>query len=412
MAASNRILALIPGFLLAMAILPARGDDWPQWRGPRQDGISRETGLLAQWPEKGPKELWRVPLGSGFSAVSVVDDRAYTCFGASDAEFAVCLNMADGKTLWKTRLGDLFKSDSYGDGPRATPTVDAGRVYVLSGKGGLCCLDAADGHVNWGCDLLTKFGGGVPARGSPEYGFAASPVVMDDLLVVVVGAGGGKSLVAFDKISGKVRWTALDDKIGYSTPIEVTIDGVPQIIVLMGEALVSVSPKDGKEFWRHEWKTELDANVATPIVSGDRLFISSGYSTGCALFALSAKDGKPAAEKLWANKEMKNYFSTAVLLNGYLYGFNNNKLTCLDFHTGKPKWKTGGFNRGSLIAADGRLIILGESGTLALAEASPKAYREISKFPFCDERTWTVPTLSGGRLYVRNEKELACFMLR
>ena len=298
MAASNRILALIPGFLLAMAILPARGDDWPQWRGPRQDGISRETGLLAQCREKGPKELWHVPLGSGFSAVSVVDDRAYTCFGASDAEFAVCLNMADGKTLWKTRLGDLFKSDSYGDGPRATPTVDAGRVYVLSGKGGLCCLNAADGHVNWGCDLLTKFGGGVPARGSPEYGFAASPVVMDDLLVVVVGAGGGKSLVAFDKISGKVRWTALNDKIGYSTPIEVTTDGVPQIIVLMGEALVSVSPKDGKEFWRHEWKTELDANVATPIISGDRLFISSGYSTGCALFALSAKDGKPAAEKL------------------------------------------------------------------------------------------------------------------
>ena len=214
--------------------------------------------------------------------------------------------------------------------------------------------------------------------------------------------------MAFDKANGKVLWTALDDKIGYSTPREVTIDGVSQIIVLMGEALVSVSPKDGKEYWRQEWKTELDANVATPVVSGNRLFISTGYSTGCALFELSVKDGKPAAEKLWANKEMKNYFSTSVLVDGYLYGFNNNKLTCLDFRTGKTRWKTGGFNRGSLIAADGKLIIYGDQGLLALAEISPDSYKELAKFKFCDERTWTVPTLSGGRLFLRNEKELAC----
>ena len=148
--------------------------------------------------------------------------------------------------------------------------------------------------------------------------------------------------------------------------------------------------------------------MATPVISGNRLFISTGYSTGCALFEISAKDGKPAAEKLWANKEMKNYFSTSVLVDGYLYGFNNTKLTCLDFRTGKPKWKTGGFNRGSLIAADGKLIIFGEQGLLALAEISPDSYKELSKFQFFDERTWTVPTLSGGRLFLRNEKELAC----
>ena len=273
----------------------------------------------------------------------------------------------------------------------------------LSGKGALRCLDAADGHAVWGCDLLEKFGGK-----PPEYGFSASPVVMGDMLVVVVGARKGKSLAAFDKATGKVLWTALDDKIGYSTPRQVTIDGVSQIIVLMGEALVSVSPKDGKEYWRQEWKTELDANVATPVISGNRLFISTGYSTGCALFELSVKDGKPAAEKLWANKEMKNYFSTSVLVDGYLYGFNNNKLTCLDFRTGKTRWKTGGFNRGSLIAADGKLIIYGDQGLLALAEISPDSYKELARFKFCDERTWTVPTLSGGRLFLRNEKELAC----
>jgi outer membrane protein assembly factor BamB len=262
-----------------------------------------------------------------------------------------------------------------------------------------------DGHVVWGCDLLAKFGGK-----PPEFGFSASPVVMGNMLVVVVGARNGKTLVAFDKVSGNVLWTALDDRIGCSTPREVTIDDVRQIIVLTGEAVVSVSPKDGKEFWRQAWKTELDANVASPVISGNRLFISTGYSTGCALFELSVKNGKPAATELWANKEMKNYISTSVLVDGYLYGFDNNKLTCLDFRTGKTKWlkKIGGFNRGSLIVADGKLIVFGDQGLLALAEISPDSYKEISKFQFCDERTWTVPTLSNGRLFLRNEKELAC----
>ena len=263
------------GVFISLVVQSALGDDWPQWRGPKQDGISAETGLQTEWPEKGPAELWRVPLGSGFSAVSVVGNRAFTLFGSKEGEFVVAVNVADGKTLWKTRLSGLLKNNSYGDGPRATPTVNAGRVYVLSGKGALRCLDAVDGHVVWEFDLLEKLGGE-----PPEYGFSASPVVMGELLVVVTGARKGKSLVAFDKANGKVLWTSLDDKIGYSTPREVTIDGVRQIIVLMGEALVSVSPKDGKEYWRQEWKTELDANVATPVISGNRLFISTGYSTG------------------------------------------------------------------------------------------------------------------------------------
>jgi outer membrane protein assembly factor BamB len=231
------------------------------------------------------------------------------------------------------------------------------------------------------------------------------------MLVVVVGAGGGKSLAAFDKNSGKVLWTALDDKAGYSTPRLISIDGIAQIVVLMGEALVSVSPKDGKEFWRKPWKTEQDANVATPIVEGNRLFISTGYSTGCALFELSAKGGKPVAEKRWGNKDMKNYFATSVLLDGHLYGFNDNKLACLDMQTGKRKWQASGFNRGSLLVADGKLIILGAAGKVALAEPSPQAYQEISTFQFCDEQTWTVPTVSGGRMFLRNEKELACYSL-
>ena len=187
-----------------LLIQSALADDWPQWRGPKQDGISRETGLLAQWPEKGPAELWRVPLGNGFSAVSVVGERAYTLFGSKDGEFAAAFSVADGKTLWKTRLSDLLKNDSYGDGPRATPAIDSGRVYALSGKGILACMDAATGKRLWMGDLL-EHSGGKP----PEYGFAASSVVVGDMVIVVCGGGSGKSLVAYHKISGKMLWTSL-----------------------------------------------------------------------------------------------------------------------------------------------------------------------------------------------------------
>jgi outer membrane protein assembly factor BamB len=380
--------------------------DWPQWRGPTQDGVSLETGLLDKWPEGGPAELWRVPLGAGYSAVSVAGGRALTVYGTPAGEFVLAVDVASGKRLWKARSGDLFLSDSYGNGPRATPAIDEGRVYALGGMGNLLCLEAATGKTVWALDLLKKFGGKVP-----EYGFSASPAVFGKLLVVDVGAEKGRSLAALDKTTGEVLWTSLADKPGYATPIRAEVGGVPQIIVLMGEALVSVSPEDGREFWRREWKTTLDANVATPIFHQRRLFVSTGYGTGCALFDLSAPSGKPAATLLWASKQMQNCFSTSVLVDGHLYGFHNALLTCMDFKTGETTWKQRGFNRGSLIAADGKLIIYGERATLALAAASPVKCQELARAQVLDGKTWTVPTLSSGRLFVRNEQEMVCLKL-
>lgn len=402
----SKVRELVVGMLLAGAAGLAPAEDWPQWRGPRMDGTSQETGLLSAWPENGPPELWRVPLGAGFSAVSVVGDRAYTMYGGAEGEFAVCLDAVRGAILWKTRSGDLF-TNSYGDGPRATPSIDGDRVYTLGGGGMLQCLDAASGKQVWGYRLTDKFGGE-----PPEFGFSASPVVFGDMLVVVTGSGSGQSLAAVNKATGDVLWTSLDDKAGYSTPLRIEAAGVPQLVVLMGEALVGVSPQDGREYWRHPWKTTLDANVATPIFRDNRLYVSTGYGTGCGLFELSAVDGRPAAKLLWANKEMKNYFSTCVLVGNYLYGFNNTMLSCMDFETGEVKWRQRGFNRGSLLAADGKLIIYGERATLALAEVSPDGYKEISQVPILEDQTWTVPTLSGGRLFVRNDKELVCLNLK
>jgi outer membrane protein assembly factor BamB len=393
--------------LLCLCVATLRADDWPRWRGPQGDGISRETGLLDSWPEKGPAELWRIPLGGGFSSIVVVGNQAFTMYSNEHDELIGAFDVVAGKQLWSVKTDELYKNDSYGDGPRATPTVDDNRIYTLSGRGTLDCRAIAGGKLLWTKNLLKDFGAELP-----EYGYSSSPVILGGKLIVVVGAQKGKSLAALDKTTGKVLWTSLDDKIGYATPIQVSTDGTAQIIDLMGEAVVGVSAEDGREFWRTEWKTTLNANVATPIAHDNKLFISSGYGTGCALFALSAPGGKPGIEKLWANKNMKNYFSTSVLLDGNLYGLSDTLLTCVDFEKGTSKWKEHGFNRGSLIAADGKLFVLTERGMLVLGNASPKEFKEISKVQLFGNRTWTVPTLSAGRLFVRDEKEMVCLKVK
>lgn len=380
--------------------------DWPQWRGPRQDGLSQETGLLASWPEEGPPELWRILLGAGFSAVSVVDGKAYTMYGTETDEMVVCIDVADGSILWKTHSAESLENE-YGNGPRATPTIDDGRVYTHGATGSLLCLGANTGDKIWGFNTLEKFGA------KPlEFGMSASPVVIGDMLVIVVGAPNGKSLVALHKITGEVLWTSLSDLGGYSTPIHIDVDGTKQIVVLTGKSVVGVAADDGRELWRHPWETTLDANVATPIYQDGLLFISSGYGTGCALFRLSVTGGVATAEELWDSKSMKNYFSTSVLHNGYLYGFNNTMLTCMAFDTGDVIWRERGFNKGSVLLADGKLIILGERGTLALAEVSVEDYKEISRVGIFEGKSWTVPTVAGGKLFLRNEEELVCLNLK
>ncbi len=395
------------GLLVAAGVWPCRApaEDWPQWRGPRGDGISQETGLLASWPEGGPPVVWRERLGGGFSGIAVAGGRAYTMAAAGDAEYAVCLDAATGKQIWRVKTGEVFES-SYGDGPRATPTVDGDRVYALGSTGPLVCLEAATGKQVWGVNVLEQLGGE-----NLEYGLAASPAAFGPMLVVV-GGKDGKAVAALDKATGKVLWTGPSELAGYSTPILVKTGGVEQIIVLLGKFVVGLSPKDGREFWRQPWETTLDANVATPIVAGDRLFISTGYGTGCGLFELAAAGGTPVAKPLWATKDMKNYFSTSVLSGGHLYGFDNTVLACMEFATGEIKWRQRGFNRGTVLVADGKLLVLGERGTLALAELSPAKYTEISRFDVFDGKSWTVPTVAGGRLLVRNEEEIACFDLR
>jgi len=372
------------------------GADWPQFRGPGGDGISSETGLLKAWPDGGPETLWRIDLGHGFSGISVAAGRVFTMFAKGKDEFTIALEAATGKEIWRVRTGANFK-DMFGNGPRSTPTVDGETVYALSAYGTLHALRAQDGKPVWSRDLAADFG-----TEPPKWGYAGSPLIEGERLFIDVGGAGG-SVAALDKASGKTVWRSHHDKAGYSTPIAVTIADRRQVVFFTGTHVVSLSPADGSLLWQEPWKTSYDVNAASPVfVPPDRLFISSGYDVGAALFRVEVE----GVEEVWRNREMKNKFSSSVLHQSHLYGFDEKILKCVDVATGKTQWRARGFGHGSLLYADGHLIVLGDQGDLALVEATPEGYHERARAGVLGGKSWTMPTLAGGKLYLRDQKAL------
>jgi len=382
--------------------------DWPQWRGPSRDGISSETGLLAVWPTGGPTKLWEQSTGGGFSSTIVVAGRVYCLFQDGDREAIVCWNADTGRENWRYRYPASFKNN-FGNGPRSTPTVDGNRLYAVGATGIMTCLqiDGAQPELVWTKPLLEEFD-----AANLQWGTSFSPLVDGNLVYINPGGPGGKSLVALDKATGAVHWQSLDDAAGYSSPILTEIAGLRQIVFFTETGLVAVTPDQGKLLWRYPWKTDFGANIATPIVAGDYVYISSGYGKGCALVKVEKTDNGLAANLVYKNKKMKTHFSTCVLYQDHLYGFDDTILTCLNFRTGEVAWKERGFDKGSVTLADGDLVILGEYGQLALAQATPAGYHEKSRFVFSTSRCWTVPVIAEGRLYVRNEEKIACYDLR
>ncbi len=411
MRASNRTTAtLLPAALTAMLVLLAGADaaaDWPEFRGPRRDGVSRETGLMSRWPDGGPPELWRVPLGEGYSAIAAVDGRLYTLIARDDRELAVALDAATGKQLWQVELGKRWK-DMMGNGPRSTPTVADGVVYALGAHGDLVAIDAVSGEQLWRRDLRESLG----AR-PPTWGVATSPLVEGDLLLLDAGGSEDHSIVALDRATGELVWHAETDKAGYAAPLPVTIDGRRQIVLFTATKVVSVTP-DGRVLWKRPWKTAYDVNAATPIfVPPNRLFLSSGYATGGALLQIEHDGEETALREVWSNGRMRNQFSSSVYQEGYLYGFDNATFKCLDATTGEEKWAVReGLGHGSLLLAEGHLYVLGDRGKLMLVEATPEAFRSKGEVEVLDGKCWTMPTLADGRLYLRNEEELVALDVR
>ncbi len=412
--------------LLSPLVLPVRADDWPQWRGPNRDDVSKETGLLKTWPKDGPKLLWTFDkAGVGFSGPAVVGDRLYTMGGREDTSFVFALDVKTGKELWACPIGKLFKN-GWGDGPRGTPTIDRDSLYALDGQGELICIETATGKKRWSVNLEKDLHGQMMST----WGYTESPLVDGDQIVCCPGGKDG-TLAALDKETGKLKWRSkeLTDKATYSSIVVGEIAGIRQYVQLTvkkdGEgAIVGVAAKDGKLLWYYSRPDYKTAVIPTPIVHGDLVYATAGYGAGCDLLKITRTGDKFEAKQLYSKdnrKNMRNQHGGVVLVGDQLYGFSDYQgWTCQKLKSGENVWenKKSKVERGCLTCADGHLYCYAEdSGVLSLVEASPEALKFKSQFKIPREtklprkagKIWTHPVVANGRLYLRDQDLIFCY---
>jgi len=390
--------------LLLLAVVPfaaAQAADWPQWRGPQRNGISSEK-VSAPWPAEGPKILWRASLGTGFSSVSIRNARVYSMGNANEQDTIWCLDARSGKLAWKHSYPAALGPQYYEGGPGATPTIDDGRVYTIGKWGRVFCLDAVRGTVLWERDLAQS---GVKSN---RWGFAGSPLIWHELVILNAGETG----TALDRQTGRIAWLNGVNPTGYASPKLFKFGGKEAVLIFAAKHLVALEPQTGRELWRFPWETNYDTNNPDPILYDDKILISS-YSRGCAL--LTIKNGRP--ELVYESKNLFNHLSPGVLQGDYLYAFSGeakdkSDFRCLHVPTGEVKWTAKVPAMGSVISAQGRLIVLSEKGELMLAEASPAEFNPIARGQVLGGLCWTPPALADGRLFARNAKgDLVCVQL-
>jgi outer membrane protein assembly factor BamB len=392
---------------LRQAALPARPEppskeDWPQWRGPGRDGISPLPIGAGPWPPAGPRQLWRVPGGAGYSSISISGGRAFTVVQDGEDEVILCLDAATGATRWTHRYRAKFFEQYAGTGPHGSPTVADGRVYVVGGTGQFHCLDAESGKVLWQHDLVKDLG--TPAA---MHGVSVSPLVDGDRLYLIHGVA-----CAFDRMDCRLLWGDGRRVPAHSSPMLAVIGGRKQLVALNGEALSGFDPDTGSVLWSFPWAPQGNINACTPIIAGDYVFVASGYGKGCVLLEIGRGPGGAFIPKpVYEHNRMRSTFATPVLHQDHLYGFDESLFLCMEFRTGKIRWKQRGFGQGGVILAGNRLIVLGEEGKLALVDPSPDGYRELSSFSAFKTRCWAPPSVARGRMYVRDQESIACYDL-
>ena len=424
-----RPASLLP--LLAAFFVTSADADWPQWRGPSRDGKSTDAGLLQEWPEDGPPLVWRSEgLGRGFSSVSAADGRLFTMGDFGDQQFAIALSAENGRVLWKMPVGPAWANNDLYPGSRSTPTTDGERVYALGTEGTLVCLRAETGEVLWQRNLTEDFGGFVMmARAGVNWRYAESPLVDGERVVVTPGAPDA-ALVALDKLTGEDIWRASlpemgergDDGAAYASIVVSEGAGVKQYVQLLGRGLVGIRAEDGAFLWGYNAIANDVANIATPVVSGDYVFGSTGYQTGAALLKLERNgEGVDAHEVYFLEpRQFQNHHGGIVLHDGYLYtgsGHNQGFPVSVRLEDGAVAWgpvRNEGRNSAAIAYADGRLVFRYQDGLVVLVEATPEAYREHGQFriPDVEEPSWPHPVVTDGRLYLREQDRLYCHDFR
>jgi outer membrane protein assembly factor BamB len=412
-------------YLVALAMagaLPLSAADWPQYAGPSVNRTTAEK-ISRVFPSNGPRVIWRAPMTDGFSSISVAGGKAFTLVlrehEGLKRETLVALNADTGKELWAQPL-DIAKYDGGGndgtadnkggDGPRITPSIDNGRVYVTSARLVVSCFDAANGKLVWSHDLMKEFAGR-----NITWQNAGSPLIDGDL-VFTAGGGAGQSLLAFNKSTGALAWKAHDEKMTHSTPVAATIHGQRQVIFFTQSGLVSVNPTDGKLLWKHPFKFNVSTAIS-PVVANDIVYCAAGYGVGATAVRVRKQGGAFTATELWrttGNQPVANHWSTPVYHDGHLYGmfsfkeYGKGPLKCVEVATGKVKWQQPGFGAGNVILAGDTVLALSDAGDLVTVATDASQYKELSRAKVVTGKCWSTPTVANGRIFVRSTKEAVC----
>jgi outer membrane protein assembly factor BamB len=399
------ILLFLPGLVRAQA-------EWPQWGGPTRDFVSKSKGLAAFWPETGPKQIWTRALGDGHSAIIVDGKVLYTMYSQGEQESVISLEAGSGKTIWEykydaPRAGVNYE---YGFGPHSTPLLVGNLLFTVGSIGKVHAFDKKTGKVIWSVDLYKDLGGKKMGRG-----YACSPLAYKNTIILTLG-GADQTLVALNQKDGKVVWKNQTLDMSPSSPIIINVDGQEQLVAFLGKEVVGLDPNNGELFWRHPHETEFGLNISTPVWGADNLlFISSAYNGGSRVLRLSRREGKTSVEELWFHRRLRCHHSTAIRIGDFVYAssgdFGPAFLAGVNIKTGDIVFQDRSFPKSNFIYADGKLIILDEDGNLALATVSPAGLKVISKVSVMKNLAWTVPTLVGTRLYLRDRRSITALDL-
>jgi outer membrane protein assembly factor BamB len=400
-----------PAALPVASVGAQTAGNWPGFRGPGRDGIARGVRIETDWAAAPPAELWRRPIGPGWSSFAVRGNLLYTQEQRGDDEVVACYDVTTGAPVWTHRDAARFFESNAGAGPRGTPTLSNGRVYTFGATGILNALDAGTGAVVWSRDAASDTDGTVSMAGGktkiPDWGFASSPLVVDDVVIVAVAG----QLVAYDLATGKPRWFGPNGGVSYSSPHLVTIDGVAQVLLVSAAGATSVAPADGKRLWDHAWR---GFPLVQPALTadGDILIAASGES-GIRRIAVAHGPGGWTVDKRWGSAGLKPYFNDFVVHHGHAFGFDGRILACIDLKDGERKWKGGRYGNGQLVLLPDQdlLLVLSEEGELALVKATPDQFTELARFKAIEGKTWNHPVLAGDLLLARNGAEMAAFRL-
>jgi outer membrane protein assembly factor BamB len=380
--------------------------EWPGFRGPARDGVIHGVRIATDWAKSPPSELWRRPIGPGWSSFAVQGDLLYTQEQRGDDEIVACYKVSTGEPVWQHRDAARFWEAVGGPGPRGTPTLSSGRVYTLGATGILNALDAANGAILWSHNAADDTG-----AKDPGWGFTSSPLVLNDLVVVATSG----RLVAYDAATGHRRWLGPTGGAGYSSPHLVTIDGVPQILLLRGARTTSVSPADGTLLWEYTWVPNVSIVQPALAENGDLLIVSADAMGGAGIrrLAIARKPDGWRIEERWTSRGLKPFYNDFVVHKGHAFGFDGSILACIDLADGSRKWKGGRYGHGQLVLLpdEDLLLVVSEEGEVALVNATPDQFTEVARFKAIEGKTWNHPAMVRDILLVRNGEEMAAFRL-